>query len=94
MLENNHLHMLCFSLILRYTSGIWENTYKFRLHTSMLLQKMIIHHIAEARCLGYTHPFFVKYKCLKILYIVNLKTLIIIYEVKHNILIYKAMFVK
>jgi len=42
MPENNHVYMLCCSLILPYLSYACEvrgNTYKSQLHTSMLLQK-------------------------------------------------------
>jgi len=50
---------------------------------------MTIRYIAKASYLDHTHPLFVQYKCLKFLLILNnvkLKTLIIIYKAKNNIL--------
>ena len=52
----------------------------------MLLQKKAIRNIAKASYLDHTHPLFVQYKCLKFLDIVKLKTLIIIYKAKNNML--------
>ena len=89
MLENNHLYMLYCSLILPYLSyacEIWGNTYKSPLNTLMLLQKKAIRNVAKASYLDHTHPLFVQHNCLKFLDIVKLKTLIIIYKAKNNML--------
>ena len=88
--------MLFCSLILPYLSyacEIWGNTYKSQLHTLMLLQKKAIRNIAKASYLDHTHPLFVQYKCLKFLDIVKLKTLIIIYKAKNNMLPINLQFV-
>jgi len=52
----------------------------------MVLQNKVMHNFAKASYLDHTHPLFVQYKCLKFLDIVKLKTLIIIYKAKNNML--------
>jgi len=52
----------------------------------MLLQKKAIRNIAKANYLDHTNPLFVQYKCLKVLDVVKLKTLIVIYKAKYNML--------
>ena len=52
----------------------------------ILLQKEAIRNIAKASYLDDTHPLFVQYKCLNIFDIVKLKTLIIIYKARNNVL--------
>jgi len=95
MLENNHLYMSYGSLILPYLSyacEIWRNTYKSQLHTLMLLWKKAIRNIAKSYYLDHMHPLFVQSKCLKCLDIVKLKTLIIIYKAKDNMLAINLQF--
>ena len=56
-----------------------------------LLQKKAIRNVIRASYLDDTHPLFVQYKCVKILDIVTLKTLIIIYKDKNNITIEETL---
>ena len=63
--------MLYCSLILPYLSyacEIWGNTYKYRLHTLMLVRKKAIRNIAKASYLDYTQPLevFDIFRCCKI----------------------------
>jgi len=78
--------MLYCSLILPYLSyacDIWGNTYKSQLHTWILIIKKAILKIVKASYLDHTNPLFVHYKILDV---VKLKTLIIIYKAKNNML--------
>jgi len=60
--------------------------YKSQLHTLILLQKKAINHIAKASYLDHNNPLVVQYKCLKFVDVVKLKTSIIIYKAKNNML--------
>ena len=64
--DANHFYMLYFSLILPYLSyvcEIWENTYKFQLHTTITttITKESIRNMPKASYLDHTQPLFVQY---------------------------------
>ena len=89
ILESKLLYTLYCSLILpyfNYACEIWGNTFDSHINKLILLQKRIIRVIDKADYRDHTNPLFVKYNCLKFKDIVNLKTLVVVFKAKHNLL--------
>lgn len=89
ILNSDSLYTLYCSLILpyfNYACEIWGNTFESRVRKLMVLQKRAIRVVDKAQYRDHTDPIFKKYNCLKFQDIVNLKSLIIVYQAKNNIL--------
>ena len=89
VLDSKCLHTLYCSLILpqlSYCCEIWGNNYMSRLGNLVKLQKRAMRIIDSSDYRAHTNPIFIKYKRLKMVDIINLKTLVIVYKAKHNLL--------
>ena len=89
ILNNHCMHTLYCTLILpylNYACEIWGNTFETRLNKVVILQKRAIRLVENVNYRDHTEPIFHKYKCLKFLDIISLKTLLVIYQAEKHIL--------
>ncbi len=89
ILNSSSLYTLYCSLVLpylNYACEIWGNTYQSRVNNVFLLQKRAIRNVAKVHYRDHTNPLFVKFRCLKFNELVNIKTLIIVFQAKKNTL--------
>ena len=89
VLDSSAPHTLYCTLILpylNYTSEIWGNTYDSKLSKVIQMQKRAVRIVDKAHYREHTNPIFLKYKLLKFEDIVNLKTILVVYQAKNNLL--------
>ena len=89
ILNNDCFKSLYFTTILTYLNyecEICGNTFETRLQNLVILQKRAIRLVDKANYRKHSEPLFAKYKCLKLCDIVNLITLIIIFQAEYNML--------
>lgn len=89
LLSQRTMYILYCTLILPYINyccEVWGNTCKSRLVSLIRIQKKAIRNVGNIEYLGHTEPIFVKFSTLKLLDIIELKTVIILYKAYNNIL--------
>ena len=87
LLESNTLLVMYNTLILpylMYCCEIWGNTYKSRLSNIMLLQKKAIRVVAKVNYFCKSKPLFCSLKLLNVYDLVELRTILMIYNAYHN----------
>ena len=86
-LDSSVLKNLCLTLVLPYLTyccEIWGNTYKSTINNLYLLQKKAVRIVAKADYLSHTLPLFQKLSVLNIYDLIELKTILIMYNVYHK----------
>ena len=89
VLDSSHLYMLYCTLILpylNYACEIWGNTYPSKLKSIITIQKKAIRIINKTGYREHTSSLFSSNKCLKFHDLVNLKTLILVYQARNRLL--------
>jgi hypothetical protein len=89
VLNQRAMYILYCTLILPYINyccEVWGNTCQSRLTRLIMIQKKAIRNVGNIEYLGHTEPIFVKFRTLKLLDIIELKTVIILYKAYNNIL--------
>jgi hypothetical protein len=89
ILDRNSLIILYCSLFLpylTYCSEVWANTFKSNIRPIVIQQKKVIRLISNEYRIAHTNPLFLKHKLLKFDDIVQLKTAIVMFKAKNNML--------
>lgn len=92
LLDYKTMRILYFSLFFSYFSyciEVWGNTYENTIKPLNLLQKKVIRMIHNVKYREHTNKLFIKSKLLKLGDLVKLRTLLIMFKAKNNILPFK-----
>ena len=98
-INHSSMHILYCSLFLphlMYCCEIWGNTYVTNIQCIILIQKRVIRLIHDANRWDHTNSLFYEYRILKFNDIVELKTILFIFDAYHNVLPYdlQQLFIK